>query len=763
MKLHERLLQLLGRRDYVPLNRAELAAKLGLKKPELRKLDAELQQLLSRGSVVRVKADRFVRPADADLVTGTIQMRPNGRGVLRPEQPDGAPADARAPEPIDVAAEDTGTAMHGDRVVVRLSGGPARPPRGRREQRGSRGAPPVLRSGRVIRILERARDTIVGTLRRSQKFHFVTPDDPRYVHDVYVDAPERSPLVPTPQVGDKVVVRLAEWENRHANPEGEIIEVLGRTFEPRAELAAIYHKYKLETKFPAAVEAEVAALPDAVQPADLEHRLDIRAIPTCTIDPDDAKDFDDALSLEELPDGRVRIGVHIADVGAYVRPGTALDREAQHRGNSTYLVGTVVPMLPFKLSNGLCSLKENEDRLTKSVFFTFNKHGHVTDTEFANTVIRSRKRLTYRQAYALLKENDLEKVRRLPLPPAHQTGATGRPLNSLPTAELRDLQRMIRTFWRFAEPLRAERFRQGALDLDMPETKIFVDADGYADRLERIENDESHQLIEEFMLLANEAVARITRKHQLPSVYRVHDDPDEDRLRDFREFLGTQGVQAGDLTNRRELSRVLAKIRTHDQAQILRVQLLRSLARACYREKPDGHFGLAKKDYTHFTSPIRRYADLVVHRVFETYLVRHCHRPAPRGWKAQYRAEHMPRLAEHLSLTEQNSTEAERESVKVKLLEYFERELKKKKRTPLAATILEVRNHGMFVELVESQAYGFIHVSTLDDDLYTLTPDSTALVGRRKKRRFSLGAQIQVQVDRVDRVKRQIDFRVAQP
>jgi ribonuclease R len=760
MKLHERLLQLLGRRDYVPLNRAELAANLGLKKPELRQLDTELQQLLSRGSIVRVKSDRYVRPVDADLVTGKILIRPNGRGLLQPEPAEGAPADAAKPASIEIAPEDTATALHGDRVVVRLSGAPARPPRGK-PQRGSR--PPVaLRSGRVIRILERARDTVVGTLRRSQKFFFVSPDDPRFVRDVYVDNPERSSLVPAPQIGDKVVARLFEWDNPHVNPEGEITEVLGRTFEPRAELAAIYHKYKLETKFPPAVEAEVAALPDVVRPADREHRLDIRSIPTCTIDPDDAKDFDDALSLETLPEGRVRIGVHIADVGAYVRPGTALDREAQHRGNSTYLVGTVVPMLPYKLSNGLCSLKEAEDRLTKSVFFTFNKQGQIADTEFANTVIRSRKRLTYRQAYALLKENDLEKIRRLPLPPAHQTGSTGRALNSLAAAELRDLQTMIRTFWRYAQPLRAERFRLGALDLDMPETKIFVDAEGYADRLERIENDESHQLIEEFMLLANEAVARVTRRFQLPSLYRVHDNPDEERLQDFREFLATQGVQTGDLTQRKELTRVLAKIRNHEQSQLLRVQLLRSLARACYREKPDGHFGLAKKDYTHFTSPIRRYSDLVVHRVFESYLVRHCRQPAPRGWKSEYRAEHMPRLAEHLSLTEQNSTEAERESVKVKLLEFFERELKRKKRTPFAATILEIRNHGMFVELVESQAYGFIHVSTLDDDLYTLTPDGAALVGRRKKRRFALGARIDVQVDRVDRFKRQIDFRVAQ-
>ncbi len=760
MKNQERLLQLLGRRDYVPLTRQEIGAKLGLTKPEFRKLDLELKQLLDRGSVVRVKSDRYCLPADADLVTGILQIRPSGRGLLRVEAAEGAPEQ----DPVEIGAEDTGTAMHGDRVVVRLSGGatPAqRPLRGKAAAK--RAVPAGQRFGSVIRILVRARQTLTGSLQRTRQFYFVAPDDPRFPKDVYVDAPERAPLVPAPQIGDKVVVHLFEWNNPHVNPEGEITEILGRTFEPRAELAAIYHKYELETKFPPAVEAEVAALPDSVRPCDCEHRLDMRAVPTCTIDPDDAKDFDDALSLETRADGTLRIGVHIADVGAYVRTGTALDRDAKERGNSTYLVGTVVPMLPFKLSNGLCSLKEAEDRLTKSAFFTFNRQGQITGTEFANTVIRSRKRLTYRQAYALLKEDDLEKIRRLPLPPAHQTGSTGRPLASLAAGELRELQAMIRTFWSVAEKLRAERFRQGALDLDMPETKIFVDAEGYADRIVKIENDESHQLIEEFMLLANEAMAKITRRHQIPSVYRVHDDPKEDRLNEYREFLATQGLQAGDLNQRKELSRVLAKVRAHPQSHILRTQLLRSLQRACYRDKPDGHFGLAKKDYTHFTSPIRRYSDLVVHRVLDQYLIKHQGQPAPKGWRFEYRAELMGPLAEHLSLTEQNSTEAERESVKVKLLEYFERELTKKKRTALSATILEIRNHGMFVELVDSQAYGFIHVSTLTDDLYSVAGGGASLVGRKKKRSFTLGSRIEVCVDRVDRGKRQIDFRVATP
>jgi ribonuclease R len=402
---------------------------------------------------------------------------------------------------------------------------------------------------------------------------------------------------------------------------------------------------------------------------------------------------------------------------------------------------------------------EGEDRLTKAVLLTFHK-GQLHSTAFANTVIRSRKRLTYHQAYALLKEDSLDKIRRLPLPPAHQTGSTGRALSDLRRDELADLQRWIRQLWDLALRLRRERMRNGSLDLDMPEVKIFVDEHGYADRLERIEQDESHQLIEEFMLAANEAVARVARQHRLPSLYRVHDDPDEEKLQEYRKELATFGVAVGDLTLRGEVSRLLNILKSHPQGYTLRTQLLRSLRKAVYRASPDGHYGLAKTDYTHFTSPIRRYADLAVHRVFDHYLVKHLGQTAPRGFQFGYNIARMEILAQHLSLTEQNSTEAERESQKVKLLEFFERETTKKKRTVFAAVITDVRNHGLFVELPDAMTFGLVHLSTLRDDLYQLNNAGTALVGRRSKRRLELGQKISVVTERVDRFKRQIDFRL---
>jgi ribonuclease R len=748
MNFRERILSRLSEPSYVPVSCETLAKHWRLKSKERPQLAREITALVKGGSIVLVKGDRLCLPKVADLVTGKISFRQSGSAVVFPE----SRATEPRKDPIQVAAENTGVALHGDIVVLRLIVG--------REREQFRFLKPGEQAGRVIEILERGNATLTGSLQRGRSYFFVTPDDPRVPHDIIVGDPLEEKFRPIPVVGDKVVVKLRDWPDRNRNPTGEIIEKLGRAFEPRAELAAIYHKYDLTPVFPPAVVSEAAAILPKVQPEDLKGREDYREISTFTIDPDDAKDFDDALSLEYLDDGDVRIGVHIADVSHYVKPNTALDREAQRRGNSTYLVGTVVPMLPEKLSNGLCSLVEAQDRLTKAVLFTFAAGGKLKHTAYANTVIRSVKRMTYKQAYALMFEDDLNKIRRLPLPGAHQTGSTGRALNELSHTELCDLQTWVRQLWAIGSKLRAERFKGGSLDLDMPETKIFVDAEGYADRIERIENDESHQLIEEFMLLANEAVARLTRRHNLPSLYRVHDDPDEDKLNDYRQLLATNNIKVSDLSRREEVVRLLGLLREHPQGYYLRTQLLRSMRKACYRAKPDGHYGLAKNDYTHFTSPIRRYSDLVVHRVFEHYLVKFEHATATGATAGGYNIAGVDALAEHLSLTEINSTEAERDSVKVKLMEFFERETQKKKPTRFQAIITDVRNHGFFVELSSAGAFGLVPVSSLKDDFYMLNGAGTAFIGRKTKRTFELGHKIEVVVKSVDRQKRLIDFTV---
>ena len=743
MSYSDRLLAHLNRRGYVPASADAIARDWRLNPKDRRKFTQQVNELVHAGHIAVIKGDRLCVPREADLVTGKINFRQKGSAMVFPEVKVTEP---RKPA-VFIAAEDSGVALQGDKVVVRL--------RSPKDRDWPHFLKPGEQAGRVIKILERGNATLTGTLQRGRTYFYVMSDDPRMGHDIIVADPVKSTLHPPPQVGDKVVVKLNEWTDRQHNPDGVVVERLGRAFEPRAELAAIYHKYNLALTFPEEVVREAAAIPPTVGPADLAGRRDYRAIPTFTIDPDDAKDFDDALSLEYLEHGDLRIGVHIADVSHYVKPGTALDREAQNRGNSTYLVGTVVPMLPEKLSNGLCSLVEAQDRLTKATLFTFAANGRLKATEFANTVIRSTKRMTYKQAFALMFEDDLNKIRKLPLPAAHQTGSTGRALSELPQQELVDLQKWVRQLWTLGSRIRRERMAGGSLDLDMPETKIFVDAEGYADRIELIHNDESHQLIEEYMLMANEAVARLTRSNHLPSLYRVHDDPDEAKLDDLRQFLATFGIKVGDLTNRAEVVKLLAVLKDHPQGYILRTQLLRSMRKACYRASPDGHYGLNKTDYTHFTSPIRRYSDLVVHRVFDAYLAKSQGRAS-----TSYRIAQIDNLAEHLSLTEINSTEAERDSVKVKLMEYFEREAEKKKKSLFTAIITDVRNHGFFIEVAEAGAFGMVPVSSLKDDFYVLNGAGTAFIGRKTKRKFELGHKIQVVVDKVDRQKRLIDFTV---
>ncbi|MDR1011333.1 MAG: RNB domain-containing ribonuclease [Opitutaceae bacterium] len=752
MKLRERILAQLRRRDYKPQDIKALAHSLALNKKERRSLEHEVRLLLSKGNLVLVRGDRLALAGDDDTRTGKIMFRQGGSAfVILDPLPGRTGADAIDEPAIQIAPEDTGVALHGDKVTVKISP---------QMSRARNGRPPEP-IGRVATVVERASATVVGNLTRIRNKFYVNVDDPRFVQDIGVGDPAASGIKPVPAPGDKVVVQLAEWTARHKPLEGKITQCLGKTFAPDAELAGVLVKYHLDPKFPADVEREVAALPTEVTAAELPGRLDYREVPTITIDPDDAKDFDDALSIETLDDEETRIGIHIADVSHYVRPGAALDREAQRRGNSTYLVGAVIPMLPQKLSNGLCSLVEARDRLCKAVFLTFDKKLRLINTTCASTVIRSRKRLTYRQAYAFMFEYNLRKIRALPVPPAHQTGSTGRAIAELADIEMVDLQSWLRRLWKIAARLRRDRMNRGSLDLDMPETKIFTDERGYADRLELIENDESHQLIEEFMLAANEAVARLTRTHRLASLYRVHDEPDEDKLAEFQKTLAIAGIQCGDLANRAEMVKALAALAGHPQGHALRTQLLRSLKKACYRATPDGHYGLAKKDYTHFTSPIRRYSDLVVHRVLAYHMIKHAGHPVPAGYKYGYNAGNMESLGEHLSITETNSAEAERESVKIKMLEFFERELARKTKTKFEAIITEVRPGGVFIELTQSGAFGFINRDNFTGDDYFPTPGNTAFVGRRKKKRLAASEKIQVVIAKVDRFKRMMDFALA--
>ncbi|MBH52750.1 MAG: 3'-5' exonuclease [Opitutaceae bacterium] len=755
MKYKKSILELLSSPEYVPIPAKAMSKTLGVYNRFLKKqLEDELEQLISRGQVVRIKKGRLCIPTDAGLLTGVIRFRQSGSAILLPE----TTADGKRPDPLPIRSEDTGVALHGDTVVARKMTSPKRVYGKRRG--GRRLSKEKETTGKVIEIVRRKNPHIVGTLRKAQYYWYVVPDNPLIHIDIVVKPPKKSKLDLPPVVGDKVVVHMEVWTDRHMSPEGTVIEVLGKTFSPGAEYRGVLRKFNLETEFPQQVLNEVINFPEEVRHKDLKDRRDFTNQFTFTIDPDDAKDFDDAISVEYLAEDKVRIGVHIADVGAYVKPGTRLDNEARNRGNSTYLVGTVIPMLPEQLSNGLCSLKEDVIRLTKSVLFTFSMEGKIRRVDYANSFIRSRKRLTYKQAYTLIKNDKLQAALNLPLPPKHQTGSTGRALKDLSNKELSNLQKAIRTAWAIAEKLREKRFARGSLDLDMPEVKIYVDEEGYADRMERVENDESHQLIEEFMLAANEAVARELSKHTIPAIYRVHEKPDEQKLYELSETMLTYGLKTGDLNSKREVVKLLAAIKSHAYGYTLRIQFLRALRQACYMAEPLGHYGLHKSNYTHFTSPIRRYSDLIVHRIFENYLVKIKGQDPLPNQSARYKHSKLINIAQHVSLCEQNSTEAERESVKIKQLEFFEKEVNKAEKTVFDAAVLEIKNHGIFVELKDSLVFGMVPTSSLKDDLYVVSQDGTELYGRRSRKKIKVGQTVKAVLSKVDRFKRLIDFNL---
>ena len=719
-KIREQVLALLARKDYRPADKTDIARKLRLTPSERVPLRKTLRELESAGQIARIRRNRYVLPAEADLVAGKLSIHQAGYGFLMPEA---------AGEPdIFIAAENIGTAMHGDRVIARISRDePYARIKGRRE-------------GRVIRILERAHDTIVGTLQRSQNFYYVVPDDPRFQHDIYVrsNACSQGPASrrgdtghrPVATVGDKVVLRLDAWESRHVNPEGEIIEVLGPASAPGIDMLSIIRKYHLPAEFPKDVLDQADQISERIDARQLEGREDLRKDFIVTIDPDDARDFDDAIQVEKTNTGW-RLGVHIADVAAYVEPGSALDREARGRGNSVYLPDRVIPMLPERLSNGVCSLNPGVDRLTRSVFIHFDKNGVAKSARFARSVIRSAHRLTYKQAYAILR-----------------------------SARRDQLGERLHTAWELASLLRRKRFEHGALDLDFPEVKVWVDKQGHPVRLERVENDESHQLIEEFMLAANEAVARELKKRAIPTIYRVHENPDPEKLAEYREFVLSFNCKVGDLTHRAELQRLLTSIRGKPEEQALKVALLKSLKRARYSAQPLGHYGLAKANYLHFTSPIRRYADLVVHRA----LGRARSPSAPDGPAVRpYHPDmsEIASIAEHISTTERNAADAEIDAAQMKKLEFFQRQLDERNPQIFRAAIVDVRNYGLMVELPDALITGLVHVSSLADDFYLFEPARRQLIGRRSRKRFSVGDEVSVFVARVDTFKRQVDFAMA--
>jgi ribonuclease R len=698
--MKDQVIRLLGQKDYVPLNVPELLRRLRLPPHRQQELQAVLKKLEQAGEVARIKGNRYMQPREADLIPGRIRMNRAGNGFLQPD-------DAGLKE-IAVPQNATGTALHEDRVLVRRDV----------RRKSFRPGDEAVETGTVVRILERRRKQFVGTLQKGRQFLFVIPDDPRIPHDILV--PEPRDVGRPAHVGDKVVVELRDWESRNINPEGEIVEVLGAPDEEGVDMLSVLRQYDLPLHFPKAVLHEAHAIGTTVKPHDEAGRVDCRRHPVVTIDPDDAKDFDDAICLERVSPEQWRLWVHIADVSHYVKPGTALDTEARKRGNSTYLVDRVIPMLPEALSNELCSLKPNVDRLTKCVEFLVSNDGRVLNAKFYSAVIHSQRRFTYGEVLEILERK--------------------------PTSN--PIEQMLHQMHELAQHIRRLRFKAGSLDLDFPETKIRLDDHGRILRIEKTVNDVSHQLIEECMLLANEAVAGRLMSQHTPAVYRVHESPDERRLQEYRQEVLSQRIPCGNLGQPAEVQKLLQRLGTLPIGPALKIGFLKSLMRARYAVEPLGHYGLAKKKYTHFTSPIRRYADLVVHRALFD--------------KNPASTSALKEIAEHISVTERNSADAERDSKDVKLFAFLKAQLQSGKPERYPALVTDVRNFGFFVDVTGLAMSGLVPCSTMEDDFYVFDEARNQLVGRRTRRMIRLGDKLTVQVAKVDTFKKQVDFRLAE-
>ncbi|MHB8947222.1 MAG: ribonuclease R [Bacillota bacterium] len=640
-------------------------------------------------------------PRRTQLLTGELRASARGFAVLRTE-------DDRQ---FYVAPDDLLGALNGDLVQ-------ARPRRDRARSRGERV------EAEIVRVLERRTKRVIGTYARGHHFGSVRPNDAR-LPEFVVPRGEQGDATP----GDLVVGEITRYSDGLRRPEVRVVEAIGRADQPGVDIAVIVKAYDLPEEFPEAVQREAERAPREVSADEAASRLDLRHLPIVTIDGEDAKDLDDAVSLEETADGGFRLGVHIADVAHYVRPDSPLDHEARRRATSVYLVDRVLPMLPPELSNGICSLNPRVDRLTQSVFMDFDPTGKRLGYEFADTVIRTAERMSYTDVAAILVRRDRALLDRY---------AALTPL----------FERMAR----LARLLRARRLDRGALDFDFPEEKVVLDALGRPVEVRRYERTIADQLIEEFMLAANEAVARHCAGLKIPFMYRVHERPDLEKVAALNEFLYPFGFQLRDpeRVQPAELQAILEKVAGRPEERVVSRVLLRSLKQARYSADNVGHFALASRFYTHFTSPIRRYPDLIVHR-----LLRESRRGGGRLSEVRQGAwrDVLPEIAEHSSARERVADDADRASVDVKKCEYMEARLGE----VFDGVISDVTNYGFYVELPNA-IDGLVHVRELADDYYVLNEKSYALVGESTGRRYRLGDAVTVYVIAADHMTRRIDF-----
>ncbi|MCM3388684.1 ribonuclease R [Ureibacillus chungkukjangi] len=702
--LQLRILDLMKQDDYKPLKVDEIEELLGLEDAEeFRELIKTLVRMEDEGSVVRSRANRYGLPERMNLLKGKFIGHAKGFGFVTPEEP--------GMDDIFIPPHEVNGALNGDIVLIRVL----------KETSGDR------REGTVSKVIERSQTTFVGTYQANRSFGFVVTDDKKLNMDIFVTKEDSLGAVD----GHKVVVEVTNWPDEIKSATGMITKILGHKNDPGVDILSIIYKHGIPPEFPQQVVDAAGEVPDEIKPADLVGRRDLRDQMIVTIDGADAKDLDDAVTVTKNEDGTYKLGVHIADVSYYVTEGSIIDEEAYDRATSVYLTDRVIPMIPHRLSNGICSLNPQVDRLTLSCEMVIDQNGRVVEHEIFQSVIKTVERMTYTDVYKILEEEDEELIKRY-----------------------EKLVPMFKDMEDLAEILRSKRMERGAIDFDFKESKVLVDEDGWPQDIILRERTVAERLIEEFMLAANETVAEHFHWMNVPFIYRIHEDPKPEKLQRFFEFVTNFGLVvkgSGNSVHPKALQEIIKAIEGMPEEPVISTMLLRSMQQAKYYAESIGHFGLSTDYYTHFTSPIRRYPDLIVHRLIRTYLIEgDVSKETTFKW-----AQIMDEIADHTSERERRAVDAERDTDALKKAQYMSDKIGEE----FEGMVSSVTNFGIFVELPNT-IEGLVHISNMTDDYYRFDDRQMIMVGEHTGRIFRIGDEVKVRVANVTIEESSVDFEV---
>ncbi len=695
------ILDIINDDNYIPMKIKELAIVLNVPKEDREDLEEVLKELLAEGRISVSKKGKYGKPS-GNILVGTYEGNAKGFGFVTVE---GETEDIFIPESASNGA------LNEDLVQVVLRSGKG----------GKR------REGEIIKILEHGVTELVGTYQKNQNFGFVVPDNNKISRDIFIPMEKSKGAV----TGHKVVVKISGYGDKNKKPEGVVKEIIGHINDPGTDILSVVKSLNIPMEFPDEVMKQAEQIPTEVDPKDIAGRMDIRDWQTVTIDGEDAKDLDDAITVQKK-ENKYILGVHIADVANYVQEHTPLDKEALKRGTSVYLVDRVIPMLPHKLSNGICSLNAGADRLALSCIMEIDEKGNVTGHKIAETVLRVDRRMDYTTVKKILEDNDEEAIQ-----------------------EYKELVPMFRLMEELAGILREKRHKRGSIDFDFPESKILLDKKGHPVEIKPYERNTATKIIEDFMLIANETIAEDYFWQELPFVFRTHDNPDSEKMLKLGLFINNFGYAIKTMQEEihpKELQKLLERIDGTDEETLISRLTLRSMKQAKYTTNCSGHFGLATKYYCHFTSPIRRYPDLQIHRIIKENL-----RSGLNEKRVRHYESILPGVAEQSSITERRADEAERDTDKLKKVEYMERHIGEE----FTGVISGITNWGMYVELPNT-IEGMIRITEIRDDYYYYDEEKYELVGETTKRRFKLGQEVKIQVAATDKMLRQIDFSLAE-